>query len=177
MTVSIPESVTAEGNVKAVFTTAIVPPLTTPTPTELNGATAVDISCYLMPDWDGPTATQNTGEDRRFCSRETFTRLGRNQWEISPLVYTYLPQELGTPGDAANEVYEALPPDTTGYLVVSYGKDPSTAFAAGDIVDVFPVEAGVQVKQARGTDEFAPLTVTQALAVTGVPTLDAVVTV
>jgi hypothetical protein len=174
MTVTIPESVTAEGNVKAVFVTAIVAPVNTPSPTELNGG--VDISCYLMPDWDGPTATQNTGEDRRFCSRETFTRLGRNQWEISPLVYTYLPQELGTPGDAANEVYEALPPNETGYLVVSYGKDPATTFAAGDIVDVFPIEAGVQVKQARGTDEFAPLTVTQALAVTGVPELDAVVT-
>lgn len=172
MTVSIPESVTAEGNVKAVFVPALAD-VDAPTVAELTGG--VDISCYLMPDWDGPTATQNTGEDRRFCSRETFTRLGRNQWEISPLVYTYLPQELGTPGDPANEVYEALTPNTTGYLAIAYGKDPANAFAAADVVDVFPVEAGVQVKQARGTDEFAPLTVTQALAVTGVPNLDGAV--
>ena len=172
MTVTIPESVTAEGNVKAVFVAAIAD-VDSPTVAELTGG--VDISCYLMPDWDGPTATQNTGEDRRFCSRETFTRLGRNQWEISPLVYTYLPQELGTPGNAANDVYEALPPDTTGFLVIGYGFDPSDAFAAADVVDTFPVEAGVQVKQARGTDEFAPLTVTQALAVTGVPSLDGAV--
>ena len=174
MTVTIPESITAEGNVKAAFVAAIAD-LDEPTPTEANGG--VDISCYLMPDWEGPTATQNTGEDRRFCSRETFTRLGRNQWEISPLVYTYLPQELGTPGNAANDVYEALTPDTTGFLVIAYGKDPSAAFAADDIVDVFPIEAGVQVKQAVGTDEFAPLTVTQALAVTGVPSLDGEITV
>lgn len=171
MTVSIPESVTAEGNVKVSFVPTIADVSTGPTVAELSAG--IDISCYLMPDWDGPTASQNTGEDRRFCSRQTFTRLGRSQWEISPLVYTYLPQELGTPGHAANEVYETLAPDTTGYFVVGYGLDPADgAFAAADIVDIFPSECGIQVKQARGSDEFAPLTVTQTLAVTGVPTLD-----
>lgn len=170
MTVSIPESVTAEGNVKALFVPAIASVSTGPTVAELTAG--IDVSCYLMPDWDGPSATQNTGEDRRFCSKQTFTRLGRSQWEVSPLIYTYLPQELGTPGDDANEVYETLSPDTAGYLVVAYGFDPADTLAANDVVDIFPIEAGIQVKQARGSDEFAPLTVTQTLAVTGVPTLD-----
>jgi hypothetical protein len=168
MTVTIPESVPAEGNVKAVF----VPTLTStsaPSAAELNGGT--DISCYLMPDWDGPTATQNTGDDRRFCSRQTFTRLGRVTWSIAPLTYTYDPQ--ATTG-TANDVYDALAEGNEGFLVVGYGIDAAADFASSDKVDVFPVEAGVQVKAARGTDEFAPLTVTQTLAVTGVPNLDAV---
>lgn len=169
MTVTIPDSVPAEGNVKAVFV-ATLADASAPSAATLNAGT--DISCYLMPDWDGPTATQNTGEDRRFCSRQTFTRLGRVTWSVSPLTYTYDPQ--ATAGDA-NEVYDALAEGNEGYLVVGYGIDASAAFAATDKVDVFPVEAGVQVKAARGTDEFAPLTVTQTLAVTGVPNLDAAV--
>jgi|GEM_PF-5855444 len=173
MTVTIPESVTAEGNVQALYIPAAADP-TAPTPAEITAGT--DVTCFLMPDWDGPSATQNTGEDRRFCSRQTFTRLGRTQWEVSPLIYTYLPQELGTPGDAANAVYELLAPDTTGFLVLAYGADPAVALTTGDVVDIFPIAAGIQSKQVRGSDEFAPLTVTQSLAVTGVPSLDSVVT-
>lgn len=156
MTVSIPDSVLAEGNVKAVF----VPTLATVSAALLNAG--VDISCYLMPDWDGPTATQNTGESRRFCSRETLSRLGRVVWTVSPLMYTYGPQS--DEGDI-NAVRDALAEGVEGFLVVGYGIEPSADFASGDFVDIFPVEAGVQVKQARGSDEFAPLTITQTLAV------------
>lgn len=169
MTVTIPESVTAEGNVKAVFVPSVANPAA-PTVTELNGGT--DVSCFLMPDWDGPTATQNTGEKRRFCSRETFTSLGRVRWEIAPLSYTYLPQQLGTPGAAGNEVYEALAAGNTGYLYLGYGIEPEADFEESDIADGFPVECGAQSKPPRGADEFAPLTVTQTLAVSGPAQID-----
>jgi hypothetical protein len=169
MTISIPESVQAEGNVKVVF----VPTLTstaTPSAAQLNAGT--DISCYLMPDWDGATGTQNTGESRRFCSRQTFQRMGREQWSIAPLSYTYDPQNAG--GDA-NAVYDALAQGNEGYLVFGYGIEPAVDFAAGDKVDIYPVEAGLQSKAARGTDEFAPLTVTQTLGVIGPRVEDATV--
>lgn len=160
MTVSIPESVAAEGNVKAVFVAVIAAP-GAPTAAEL--AAGVNISNTLMPDWDGPTATQNTGEDRRFSSRQTFMRLGRVQWEVSPLVYTYDPQ---TAAGAANTVADALTEGNSGYLVMGYGIDANATLVATDVVDVVPVKCGVQVKAARGADEFAPLTITQTLAVT-----------
>lgn len=166
MTVTIPESVEAEGNVSAFF----VPTLATNSVALINAGT--DISCYLMPDWDGPAAAQNTGETRRFCSKQTFQRGGRVSYTISPLVYTYLPQELGTPGHAGNKVYEALAEGNTGFLVVAYGIAPGTPLVATDIADIFPVECLVQDKQARGSDEFAPLTVTQTLGVTGLAKLD-----
>lgn len=166
MTIEIPESVLAEGNVKAVW----VPTLASVTVAVLNAG--VDISCYLMPDWDGPTATQNTGESRRFCSRESFQRLGRKTWSIPPLMYTYKPQDAG---DDANAVYDALAEGNEGFLVVGYGIEPESAFAAADLVDVFPAECGVQVKNARGADEFAPLTVTQTLAVTNLVRQDVAV--
>lgn len=161
MTISIPESALAEGSVKAVF----VPTAATDSAALINAG--VDISCFLMPDWDGPTPTQNTGESRRFCSRESFQRLGRTTWAIPALSYTYLPQQLGTPGHAANAVYEALAAGNEGILYIGYGIEPSDDFAATDVVDRFPVECGTQGKPARGADEFAPLTVTQTLAVIG----------
>jgi len=166
MTVSIPDSVLAEGNVKVVF----VPTLATVSAVTLNAG--VDISCYLMADWDGPTAAQNTGESRRFCSRESFQRLGRTTWTIAPLVYTYGPQDDA--GDI-NAAREALAEGTEGFLVVGFGIEPSADFAATDIVDIFPVEAGVQVKNPRGADEFAPLTITQTLAVTNLVRQDVAV--
>lgn len=162
MTVTIPESVEAEGNVSAFF----VPTLATNSVALINAGT--DVSCFLMPDWDGPAPTQNTGETRRFCSTQSFDRLGRVRWTIAPLVYTYLPQELGTPGHAANKVYEALSAGNEGFLVIAYGIAPGTPLVATDIADIFPVTCGVQGKQARGADEFAPLTVTQTLVVSGV---------
>lgn len=162
MTVEIPESVTAEGNVKAIF----VPTLATDSAALLNAG--VDISCFLMPDWDGATPAQNTGDDRRFCSKQTFDRLGRVKWTLAPLTYTYLPQELGTPGHAANAVYEALAEGNTGLVFIGYGLDPAVDVVASDIGDIMPVACGVQGKAARGADEFAPLTVTQTLAVTGI---------
>ncbi len=169
MTVEIPEWVAAEGNVKAVFVPTVAS-MTAPSAATVNAG--VDLSCFLMPDWDGPGGSQNKGEQRRFCSKETFDVLGRIKRNVAALSYTYLPQELGTPGHDANEAYEALLEGNTGVLVVGYGLDPVDPFAAGDIADLIPVECGFQTKSARGSDEFAPLTVMQELGVTGTVAVD-----
>lgn len=168
MTVTIPESVLAEGNVKVVFAPTLASQ-TAPSIAALNALTAA--SCYLMPGWEGPTAAQNTGDDRRFCSRQTFTKNGRVTWSVAPLIYTYDPQNAG--GDA-NDLYDALTEGNEGFLVIGYGIDAADTFTVGDIVDVFPVSCGVQTKQAAGSDEFAPLTVTSTLAVSGLVHQDAV---
>lgn len=171
MTVEIPTWVAAEGNVKAVFVPSVAD-LSAPSAAVVNAG--VDVSCFLLPDWDGPGGTQNKGEQRRFCSRETFDVLGRIKRNVAALSYTYNPQELGAPGGDGNEVYEALAEGNTGVLVVGYGLDPANPFAVGDVADLIPVEAGFQAKGARGSDEFAPLTVTQELGVTGAVATDSV---
>jgi hypothetical protein len=162
MTMSIPESVFAEGRVSAIF----VPTLGSDSAAIWNAG--VQIGPFLMPDWDGATPTQNTGEQRRFSTRQAFTRLGRTSWAIAPLMYTYLPQKLGTAGNAGNKLYEALKEGNKGFVGMFYDVVPGTTLQANDLGDVLPVECGVQGKNARGTDEFSPLTVTQTLAVTGI---------
>lgn len=167
MTVELPESVTAEGNVRAAFIPAIANPATGPTVAEM--AAGVLLSLYLDPAWAGFTGTQSKGERRRYGSRETFQRLGRTSNEVAQLRYSYVPQELGTPGYAANEVYETLAEGTKGYLVLGYGLDAEldAPFAATDVVDFAPVECGEQFKDGTGGDEFADLMVAQELVVTG----------
>lgn len=175
MTVTIPESVAAEANVKVAFVPAIANPETGPTVAEM--AAGVIIGCYLMPGWEGFTSTQTKGESRRFCSRSSFERFGRTTNSSAPLEYTYLPQELATPGNPANEVYETLAEGVTGFIVLGFGLDAEEAapFVASDVVDFAPVECGEQNKVTTGADEFAPLIVRQELAVTGPKVKDRVI--
>ena len=170
MTVTIPEFVTAEGNVKVAWIPAIAD-LNAPTLVELNAG--VDITCYLPETWGGITADQAKGEQRRMCSKESFETLGRIKRAVADLTYTYLPQAPDT--DAGNKVKKALATGVSGYLVTRYGPDATDAFATGDVVDVLPVEAGAQNKNKGGSDEFAPLTITQGMSARGVLEEDAVV--
>lgn len=170
MTVTIPEFVTAEGNVKVAFVPAIAN-LSAPTTTEL--AAGVDITCYLPETWGGITADQARGEQRRMCSKEAFETLGRIKRAIADFTYTYLPQAAAT--DPANKVKKTMAPGTNGYIVTRYGPDATDAFATADIVDVLPAECGAQTKNTGGSDEFAPLTITQGVSATGVLVEDAVV--
>lgn len=172
MTVVIPASITAQGNVKVAFVPAIAS-VAAPTVAELTATGAVDISCYLMPDWGGITADQAKGSDSRFCSTQSFERLGRITRSVADIAYTYLPQTVGT--DVANNAYTKLTPGANGYLVVRYGKGAGVAFTVGDKVDILPVTLGAQTKAVSGSDEFAPLTVTQGIGATGVLQQDAVV--
>lgn len=164
MTVTIPESVTAEGNVKIVFLPALADPAA-PSAAALVASTAVDVSCFLMPDWGGITGTQAVGDDRRFCSKESYQRLGRITRTVAPMTYTYLPQE--TDSHAANKARAALEEGNTGWLVVGYGVDPADSFTTGDLTRSVPVECGYQNHNAAAADEFAPLTITQTLGVVG----------
>lgn len=168
MTVEIPESVTAEGNVRAAFVPAIANLATGPTVDEM--AAGVLLSLFLAPDWAGFAGTQSKGERRRYGSRQTFQRLGRTTNEVAALSYSYVPQKLGTPGAPGNKVYETLAEGTKGYLVLGYGLDAELdePFDANDVVDYALTECGEQFKQGGGgNDEFADLMVQQELVVVG----------
>jgi len=162
MTVTIPASVTAEGNVKVSWVPAITV-LAAATLAELNAGT--DITCYLPEAWGGITGEQAKGTQTRMCSKETFESFGRVKRGISDFTYTYLAQALGT--DEGNKVKTAMAPGTSGFIVVRYAIDATTAWAATQKYDVIPALTGAQHKIPSGSDEFAPLVVTQAVVATG----------
>lgn len=162
MTVVTPDGVQAEGHVKVAFVTTLAAPAA-PTAAECTGAT--DLSGYIKGGTFNPTAEQNTGDDRRLATTESFQVLGRVTRGLDDISYVYDPQNT-TPSE--NEAYTDLAEGQTGYLIVRWGLAATAAFAATQKVDVIPVECGAQRKQGPAeNDEFARLIVTQKLGVTG----------
>lgn len=171
MSVVFPEGIVAEGNVKVAFVETLAD---VDSPSVAAIVAGVDLSGYIKAGQFSTTSEQARGDDRRLGSKQTFQTLGRETPAIADLVYVYDPQSA--PADPENEAYETLVSGTEGFFVVRYGLDAQdVAFAAAQKVDVYPVQLGVQRKDsAPENDEFAKLTVTQSVAVSGLVVRDAV---
>lgn len=140
----IPPGVVSNGMVKVTFCPTIANVSTPSVATDLGAATAVEASCYLTRDGFSPGAEDQAVTDERLCSKQTFEDFGTTQYTIDNLVYIY---DAQNPVSDSNKLYAALVKGTTGYLVAGWGKDAAEAWAAGDIVDIYPVKLGTQVKQ------------------------------
>lgn len=151
-------STPADGNVKVAFVPTIADPAA-PTSTELTGAGVIDLSCYLTADGWTPGMDEQIVSDDRLCSTQTFEQPGRSSRTLSV-------KYIENPGSATdNKAYTTLAPGTTGYLVQRRGKAFDTAFAAADIVDVWPVTAGKYDPQPPEANSV--LKVAQKMFVTG----------
>lgn len=140
---SEPASVAADGNLKVVWVPAIANPAA-PTLAELNAASAIDLSCYLTADGFNPGTEEETVTDDRLCSRQSFARPGRTS-DTLEIGYVFRGQDTAA---VDNKAFTSLKHLTTGFIVERWGKDYAAAFAAADVVDVKPVQCGVQRKQA-----------------------------
>lgn len=166
MVVTIPAGVKAEGNLKVAYVPTIAV-TTAPTVAELTAAGALDISFFLLGGQFQPNAEQARGDDRRVGSKQTFQTLGRENAAIQDIVYIADPQAAAAaPGNKAMELFQS---GVIGFAVVRYGLDAETVdFVAAQKVDIWPVIFGVQNKTPLEADnEFAKISITQAVAVTG----------
>lgn len=172
MAVYTPDGVQAEGNV-AVWFVSTLSDIEAPTDDEIDAG--VQLAGYIKGGMFQPTGDQATGDDRRLASRESFQVLGRITRGFDDIEYVYNPQTIGD-NDEDNAAYEALSEGSTGWIVTRWGADADTDIAAGDIVDVTPVECGAQRKVGPAeNDEFARLVVRQKLGVTGPSAVDVAV--
>jgi len=169
MTLEIPESVQAHARVSVRWVPAIANQAA-PTLAEYNAGQ--ELTCYFPNDWEGLTPDQQKFTRRRMCSEESWSEAGAVVRNIANVVYTYLPQAAISA--AGNEVYEALEPDTEGFLVIRYGLPVATAAAAAQKVDVVPARADARSKRTVGEDERAPLVVDQSISARGPLVEDAV---
>lgn len=144
MTVTFPEGVEGEGNVRVAFLLAIAG---TGGPTLTEMGTAVELVCYITGDGFQPGGEQVTNTDRRLCSRQVFGVPGAITYSLEEVSYVYDPQD---PEDllGENEAYASLAPNTKGFIVIRWGLPYEDAWAADQIVDVFPVTMGAQFKNA-----------------------------
>jgi hypothetical protein len=167
MVVTIPVGVKAEGNLKVAYVPTIAAILT-PTVVEVTAAGALDVSFFFTAGNFKPGGEQARGDDRRVGSKQTFEVLGREKSSIDDIVYIADPQAAALA--ATNKAMELFQPGVTGYFVVRYGLDAETVdFTAAQKVNIWPIIFGVQNETPLAeNDEFAKITITQSVAVTGI---------
>ena len=173
MTVVTPDGVQAEGNVSVVFVRGGCANPALPTLAEIAGG--VDLSGYIKGGSFTPTAEQNTGDDRRLASRETYQVLGRVTRGFDDVQVVYSPQDP-TNALGQNAAYKILTEGNVGDIVIRWGIDADTAYATTQKVDVVPIECGAIRKVGPAeNDEFARLVFSQKWGVTGPASIDATV--
>lgn len=142
MTVVFPDGVRSRGNESVIFTTVMADP-EAPSVAELTAATAVNISCYVS--GFAPQGSQESAEDTRLCSEQVFEDPGDVAISIDNVEYVYYPQ--ATVPDTNNKAYELMKNGVTGWLVDRRGLNARTsALAAGQLVDIYPVRLGEQFR-------------------------------
>ncbi|QKW15383.1 hypothetical protein [Verrucosispora sp. NA02020] len=158
MTQPMPTAVTTNGTVAVKIVQAIAAPAA-PVVTEVNAVSSVDLSCYLTGDGYAAETSENTVEDPRLCSKQIFEARG-DFTDTLEITYVFNP---ASPTDDGARL--ALPPGTAAFLVTRWAVDSEDAFAASDLVDVIPFEAGIQRKQAPTRNGVHRIT--QKLFITG----------
>lgn len=153
MTVVFPEGTPILGNTKVLATPAVASMAAPSLATEIGAATAVDLSCYLLPDGWNPTGTQGKGtRPRRLCSKTTQERLNTVAWAGPTLRYIHDPQ--GADADAGNEARELLVEDATLYFIERMGLDAQDdPFTATERVRTHHLRLGAQIPSGDRTDE------------------------
>lgn len=141
-TPAAPVSNLADGNVKITFHPTLGS-ITAPSAAELNGAAAVDLSCYLTADGFTPGSNESVITDDRICSVQTFEKPGRYSDTLS-LMYVYRQQDAA---GTDNKAFHSLTHLAIGFIVARWGRPYTDAYAAGHIVDVIPIQAGIPIKQ------------------------------
>lgn len=137
-----------------------------PTTVEVNAALFASLHMYTP---FNVTPSQNSGEGlRKLGSKFSPTELGMTNYPAVDVQYSYVPQELGTPGADGNELYELMVPGDILTIVVLDGIDGETsAVTAGDVADVYLVECGIRRKAPTGDGEFDQFAITQSLVIKG----------
>lgn len=160
MPLTIPPGVDAEARINAIFA-----PTNSLSVATLNGATAVELTCYLTKGTLGISAETETGTDERECTAQVFEVLGKTTWTVNDLEYVWEPQAAAS--SPTNKAYDTLKKGTTGFLVLRFGKDVDTAPAVGDKVWQIPVTLGAQAPKPREGNAAEKLKIVQPVVVSG----------
>lgn len=165
MPLTLPATTKSLGStVVAVLTTAPAAGSGIPTVTEINAGKF--ITCHLYDDMSTLfVPTQNTGQaPRKACTKVVPTALGTVTYAEQEIQYSYGPQALGTPGNAANVAYEALAPGSTVTLVQLNGlSGTNSTVSASQVANIYKVDVGVYMPTSTGNGEYDEFSVKQKM--------------
>lgn len=173
MSVLYPEAVKSQGATSIWVAQTVAVETAPDISSELQAATTVNISCFLVGDFQ-PTVTTNKGEaPRRLCTTQTFQEFGLTSYEVPDLQYIFNPQAASTVD--ANKAKAALAEGSTVFLIVRRGMNAQTvAPAPGQFVDVWKVRLGPQNRGVTGDGDFDQYSISQSVIALKPPTYDAV---
>lgn len=144
-------NLTFDGNVKVSFVSTLTS-TTSPSAAELTAGTSLE--SHITPD--GLATPFDTAEVDQSSLGSTFTNktAGRREPNLSITFKTLTSAGVATAA-ATTLIYRA-----EGYLVVRRHKAASAAFAAADVVDVYPVQVGQPSPANAAPNEVQKATVT-----------------
>lgn len=155
-----------DGNYKVAWVPAIQD-ITAPTTSELSAPGVIDLECQITPDGLAREATDESVDTSRLCSVFTTMQVGRTSFEVSLTLVRLDESESGV----VDEAYHDIKKGTRGFLVIRDNLPAATAWASGQEVEVYPVQAGTRSKANPAANELQ--TFTLPLMVTGDPALEA----
>lgn len=168
-----PTLVKAFGNESWTFVVAIASKAA-PTVLELEAATGFNLSCSLFGDQEGLSAsTEKVTLPRRMCETVTFESNGPTAYTMADLVVSFDPQ--GAPASAGKKAWETLVDGSTGYLVQRLGKSGTSVFAAGDYVNVVPVQLATKTPIKTGAGADGVVAFNQAVSIIDTPAFNVAV--
>lgn len=151
-------SVASDGNLRIAF----VPSGNAKSVAVLAAVTTKALTYSLTPSGFNRAITENSIDDPRLTLKITLSRPGTSSQTLE-LQYVY--------GGASEVARPALVEGTSGFIVARYSLPNATDWAVGQKVDVIPVLAGKQRKDAPTANGIQ--TITQSFYVTGIPEDDA----
>lgn len=170
-----PRKVTANGK-DSFWLVPAVASTDAPTALEVNAASGLNISCYLLAEQEGVTGTtEKVTLARLLCETSTTEGIGETTFSMADVQVVFDPQAAANHND--KKAFELLRDGFTGYAIRRQGvrATEDSDVTAGQFVDVIPVEVGPVVPGKSATDASGIYTATAAVAVTGTPSFNVAV--
>lgn len=147
-----------------------------PSATEATAASTLDVTLMALADaaFTPTKSTNRAKQNRRYGDTKVYEFIGETSWEGGEFGFAVQPQAAA--GADGKKALEKFTEGTTGFMVQRLGVARSTALAAGQFVNVYPVEVGpCQITEA-GDGESAEAAGYTTIAVTGEPAMGVAIT-
>lgn len=164
-----PQKKTANGK-DSWWLVPAVADLNAPTVAEVNAASGLNITCFLLAEQEGVTAaTEKVALARLLCETTTTEGLGDTTFSMADVQVVFDPQAAA--GSDGKKAWDLLADGFTGVAVRRQGvrAPDDAAVTAGQFVDAVPVEIAPLTPGKSSTGADGIYTATASVAVTATP--------
>lgn len=157
----------AFGNDSWAFIPAVAD-ITAPKIAEVNASSGFNFSCNIFGEQDGfSQSTDKVKLPRLNCETETYEVSGETSVSMADAMLAWDPQ--GASASVGKKAWESMPDLAKGFLVRRQGKVATSDFAAGDFVDIVPVQLGKKMPGKTGNGADGVYAFMQSISITGAP--------